>query len=199
MYQIEVEPARSGLLPFHGKGSAMAASPGDMVVYDSVMSSNLTRPEKSMLRRWFEQMTGSEMPTPGARRRASAGEYAVGSLQAVRQYGEAVLTGGALAAMHVHGKNGLDLQFLGVKVPIDFALATICGLGAVASAGHECSRDALNVGSDAAAVFTFRTMTDLLAERKLATGAALPRHLTPGSRIAGEDDDDPIARAARAL
>ncbi len=174
----------------------MAFGPGDMVVYDSMLGSNLRPKEKSMIARWFDEMRTVEHKPRG--RRASVGDYAEGGLHAFRQYGEGTAMAGLLAALHVHAKTGLDVDVLGVKIPADALASIVLGLGAISAPTHELSRTALNIGQDAWAIFLFRKAVDMFAERKVANGGALPKHLTPGS-IHGEDDSDPIAKAARAL
>jgi hypothetical protein len=137
----------------------------------AIARTDLPAAEKSALRRFVEQVRsgGSIVAT-----RAGATMHATGS--AIRQGGEALLTGGVLGA--IHGHTG-TLDHGRHKVPVDGAVAGAGLLGSVALAMvglDEFSPDARNVGSAAAAVWSAR-MTKHFTELKKA---GLPLSL-PGS------------------
>ena len=83
----------------------------DLVVYDSLLGSMSPRSsEKSVIGRWYDDMRTAEMVS----RQPSFGGVVTTGLQAIRQAGEAGITGGLLAAAHALLPNGLDI---GGKVP----------------------------------------------------------------------------------
>lgn len=166
--------------------------PRDIVLYDSLTGNGIpTREDKSAMRQWFER---SFLPTVPIR----PGDQIKGSLSAFRKGTEALGTGAALALVHVETEGGLD-KF---GVPVDgiggFALLA----GSAFFPNSEVSPDARDIGADALTVWSFRKTTDLLVEKRIASGKAVPRHLSPANRIEGERSDaseDPIVGAARAL
>lgn len=164
----------------------------NLALYDSVLSSNLSPNVKSDLRRWFEGATGMRLSVPSAGKIA---HHAKRGMSAVRQSGEAVITGGILGLIHVEGKTGLDV----FGVPVDAILWGLATFGGIAAGEHELGADSLNVAADCLTVFSFRMTTNFLTARKVAKGQAVPSHLIPGSKIHGESvmGEDPILRAAR--
>src|SRR5262245_58249567 len=71
--------------------------------------------QMSALKRWYESVKGGSSAVARAKLHASAAGHGL------RQGGEALLVGGALAALHA--KKGLDIK----KVPVD-AVAGLIGL-----------------------------------------------------------------------
>lgn len=162
----------------------------DLVVYDSLLGSMSPRSsEKSVIGRWYDDMRTAEMVS----RQPSFGGVVTTGLQAIRQAGEAGITGGLLAAAHALLPNGLDI---GGKVPADAVVGALGVAGSVALSGTELSRDALNIGAVGIGVFSFRKFGELLGEKQLVKGGALPGG---SARIHGEGNDDPIVAAARTL
>jgi len=165
---------------------------GDIVVYDSILGSNIPRAEKSFISRWFDQMIErNDGPSYGGR---SEGVVTTG-IQAVRGSGEGMVVGGLLAAAHAALPTGLDVHvpFIDKMVPLDAAAGIAANVIAVGTSGREISRDAANIGVASFGVFTFRKLCDLLGEKSL--NKAAPGGAT--ARMHGEED--PIVAAARAL
>jgi hypothetical protein len=167
------------------------------LVFDSILSSNLPRHEKSTIMQWFDKHTDGRASrysnlVRGGQRHISAG------LSAVRQSGESLIAGSLLGALHAELKTGLDVG----KVPLDLVLAATAMPAGVALAHHDGAEDLRNVAASGFTVFGFRKTYGLLAEHRLAAGA------TP-ARIAGESDmghddefapgEDPIIAAAKLL
>lgn len=164
----------------------------ELALYDSVLSSNLPAREKSHLRRWFENTTGLNLSP------AKMGGQVKGGLTTFRQYSEAGLAGGLLGLIHAEAKGGLDAH----GVPLDGMAAAILGIGSVWAGDHELSPDARNIGSHCFAVFSFRKTEELLVQKKLSKGQAVPSHLIPGTKIHGESEvgaEDPIVAVSRNL
>jgi len=147
-------------------------------------------PGVSNLKRWLASARGL---TSAATR---AKVHAVAAANGVRQGGESLLMGAALAAANVELKTGLDVR----NVPIDAVAGGLGILGGVALAHTEAGTDLRNMGGAALAVFSFRKTQNFLAEKKRAKGQ------TPGFEVHGDDDEafqphgdigeDPIVRAA---
>ena len=121
--------------------------------------------------------------------------------EAVRQSGESLVVGGALAMAHVHLKTGLDLGTK--KIPLDAAAGVMGVLAGIALANDEGGTDLRNAGAAALSVFAFRKTFDWAAKKKAATGGGAPGGTL--TKVAGESDygadmgEDPIIRAAMAL
>lgn len=168
-------------------------SGSDIAIYDSLTGNVIpTREEKSAMRRWFENsvMTGKIRP----------GEHVKGGLNAFRKTTEALGTGAILAAVHVETEGGLD-KF---GMPLDGISGALLSIGSAIWPNSEVSPDARDIGADALTVWSFRKTTDLLVEKRIASGRAVPRHLSPANRVAEETsnaagEEDPILRTARGL
>lgn len=165
----------------------------ELALYDSVLSSNMPATQKSEMRKWFERMTGDALATV----RPSAAQLH-GGLSSFRQGTESLATGIALGALNA-SEIGLDPK----GVPVDLTLG-IAGLaGSALAAKSDMSPDARNIGSTSLGIYGFRMTTKLMAEKRLATGKALPKHLSYTASVHGEGAasvaDDPIIRAADAL
>jgi len=166
---------------------------------------------KSMLRKFYEKVTATT---------ASAKTHALATGHAVRQGGEALVVGGALGALHAELATGLDVK----KVPIDAAVAAGAMVAGIAFANEDVSKDLLNAGSAAAAVYAFRKSHDWMAQKKLSQGQipgstaakassgkatmkgeswANGGYNNPGYVAGGafgaDTDEDPIIQAARLL
>lgn len=171
------------------------------LVFRSIAQSNIPSSEKSQIRRWYERMTGGGVSLSRVKQHASEG------LEAVRQGGESLLTGGALAIAHAELKTGLDVR----GVPIDALLGGLGLAGRAAMAHMPGGVDSGNIGASAATVFAFRKTFDLIAQKKASKGQATGGAFGPAqqAKVAGEfegdssDDsdvgEDPIVAAARAL
>lgn len=164
-----------------------------LALYDSVASSNLPQREKSEIRRWMERMTGEALTSV----RPSAAQLH-GGLSAFRQGTESAATGIALGALNA-SEIGLDPG----GVPVDAVLGVAGLVGSALAAKSDMAPDARNIGAVSLGVFGFRMTTKLMAEKRLASGKALPKHLTYTASVHGEGaqsvSDDPIVRAANAL
>lgn len=165
-----------------------------LALYDSVLSSNLPREEKSQLRRWFERMS-SDLPDvvrPSPRQ-------IHGTLSAFRQGTESLAAGMLLGVANAELPDGLDLY----GIPVDAALGAAGLAGSALAAGSDMAPDARNIGSIGLGVFGMRMTTKWLVERKLATGKPVPRHLDYSAKMHGDAtpsiSDDPIVQAADSL
>ena len=173
----------------------MAARASDLVLYDNVLSSNLPSTAKSEMRRWFERTTGHSLALPAM---GKLGHHLKRGVSAMRQSGEAGITGGLLGLIHSEAKTGLDVH----GVPVDALLWALATVGSVAAADHELGTDAANIGANCLAVFSFRMTTNFIVRRKVAKGQAVPVHLIPGSAVHGESSvhgEDPILKVAREI
>lgn len=114
---------------------------------------------------------------------ARVGASGVATAHVVRQYGEAGITGMALAALAVHLPSGLDI---GGKAPIDLGIALI-GAGVAIGMPHEdVATDARNIGAVAGGIYAFRQTGKYLATKLKAEGKALPA----GGTFSGDDDEN---------
>lgn len=165
----------------------------DLALYDSVLSSNMPAAEKSQMRKWFERMTGESLSTI----RPSAAQLH-GGLSSFRQGTESLATGIALGALNASDV-GLDPK----GVPVDLTLGLAGLIGSALAAKSDMSPDARNIGGTSMGIYGFRMTTKLMAEKRLATGKALPKHLSYTASVHGEGaasvTDDPIVRAADEL
>lgn len=165
---------------------------GEMVLYDSLLHSNIPKEEKSQLRKWFEGSVGQALTSVRPRGQVRAG------LSAFRQSSESLMTGAILGAINVEAKNGLDVG----GVPVDAAAGVILTVASALAGEAELSPDARNIGTSCLTVFAFRQTTDLLAEKRRSKGKALPAHLSQaGGKVAGDVNvsGDPIVQAAKNL
>lgn len=165
----------------------------ELALYDSVLSSNMPAAEKTQLRKWFDRMTGESLSTI----RPSAAQLH-GGLSSFRQGTESLATGIALGYL-----NASDIGLDPKGVPVDGVLGFAGLVGSALAAHSDMSPDARNIGGVATGIFGFRMTTKLLAEKRLASGRALPKHLAYTASIHGENggvtSDDPIVKAADAL
>lgn len=167
----------------------------DLALYDSVLSSNLPREDKSALRRWYE----SAVTLPESLRPSK--DQMHGGLSAFRQGSESLLTGAVLGILNVESPGGLEP----LGIPLD-GLAGLMFLGGGALAGKsDVAPTAKNIGAVASAVFAKRMVEKFCIERRLAKGKALPAHLQTGSTVSGDVParrdvtSDPIVQAAADL
>lgn len=152
----------------------------------------------SALRRWYESAKG------GSNAVARAKLHAAAAGEGLRQGGESLLVGGALALVDTHMVNGLDA---GGKVPIDAVVGVAGLLGGAAMAHTGYGSDLRNAGAAGLAIFGYRKTRQLLSEKMKQAGK------TPGydqkstsftPKVAGEGiqdigAEDPIVAAARML
>lgn len=163
----------------------------DIVVYDSVMKSNIPVHEKSHLRQWFEKMTDI-VPSREHESRGITKEHVISAVQAFRQGVESNAVSLSLGV--VHAEVGLDIG----KVPVDALTGFVLTGASVALARHEISRDLLNMGMAAGNCFTFRKGFAWATARKARTGGAAASKMGEVN-IAGEENEDPIVQVARTI
>lgn len=165
----------------------------NLALYESVMGSNLSAPEKTQFRRTFERLSGGAVNALEIARDRGIGpvrgSHIAATLDVVRQGGETSVTAAGLAALYVHF--GLDWK----GIPADATLAALMSVGSIVSAGTEKSTTARNIGASALSVYLFRQTARLLAMKMQKSGG------TPvGSTMAGESSEeaeDPILAAAK--
>lgn len=140
---------------------------------------------KSVVRRMMDSLVG------GGTKHAAMASHGV---HAVRQYGEAMLTGAALGAINAEFAEGLDPH----GMPIDLGLAIAGAVGSLALAsghvsptGEELAADARNIGAAGATIYSFRKVDKLLRTKRGAVAGEF------SGETAGEED--PIIQAARSL
>lgn len=121
---------------------------------EAVAQSNLpSDTKKTLIRRMYEGLTGGV--TSAATQHVTG--YVRETGNAIRQGGEALLTGGVLGL--IDAEHGLDNGLgIGPKFPIDGALAAAGLLGRIflAHESYGVSQDLGNIGSDALSIYTFR-------------------------------------------
>jgi hypothetical protein len=166
------------------------------LVFDSIAQSNLPVEKKSLIRTWFDKMSGGALtqhlaPTIG---------YAREGGQVIRQGGESALVGAALALMD-HKLGGLDIEIGGREFPIDGMIAAAGFVGALAMANDPggVAVDARNTASAALAVMTYRKGKPFMAKHTGAAGTLLARSGGTSATPVAHGDEDPIAVAARSL
>lgn len=162
----------------------------DILVYDSLQRSNIPVREKNVITSWIEKVSGAALaPRPLSRSRAVVDE-GISFLNTFRQYSEGSLVGVTLGA--IHAEVGLDIK----GVPIDGTAGVAAGIGSVLLGG---STDLVNIGSHASCVYSFRKIHSLRAEMIRAKGGVPYGTTSPGVAMAGESDEDPIVKAAKAM
>jgi hypothetical protein len=161
---------------------------GEMVVYDSVAHSNLPRGQKSSVLNFLDRNLG------GLSKHASS----FGSALTTRRYGHAQqgmirqnaesFAFGALLGT-VNSTVGLDA---GTKknIPIDVGVAAASLIGAYLLRNYGVATELTNLAATGFSVFGFRKGSALLGSAK---------SIVTKSKVAGEDDEDPICRAAQEL
>ena len=159
-------------------------------ITEEISQSNMSRPAKSAIRRWYEGMGGGA----GIRRHVTEGA------QAVRQGGESGLMGAALGLLEAE-RGSLDVQVGQHNVPIDGVVAGVGLLGSVMMANDATglSADLRNLGSSALSVLAYRKAGDWRRRGKgIHSGAkALPGHAAAHGDVI--DMDDPVLQASRAF
>lgn len=165
----------------------------DIVVYDSVMKSNIPNQEKSAIGKWFERMANIVPARDEEKSTGVTKEHVVSAVQAFRQSLESNVVSFGLGAFHA--EVGLDVA----KVPVDMVAGTILTIGSVAMAKSEISRDLLNMGVASQNCYTFRKGHAWAAARKERQGDA-PATKMGQVNIAGEgDSEDPIVQVAKTI
>lgn len=171
----------------------------DVIVYDSIMGSNLPRAQKSAIRSWVENVGGSISSSRPQAASRFCSTHVITAAQVFRQNSETGVTAALLAALHVKGRKGLD----GDMVAWDGAASIVNNVAAILLAKNEVSRDLLNVGSTCTAVYAFRKTYSLLSAMELRDGGSPGGTMGPtkAAEVAGEgtEDIDPLAKAAKDL
>jgi hypothetical protein len=147
----------------------------NLLSFRSLARSNVPVHHKETL---FSKFLGSGGHAHAAMRRV--GDHGVAAVSVIRQYGEAGITGLALAAIEVHAKNGLDYDG---KFPIDFGAALILGGIAVANPGEDFATSARNIGAIAGGIYAFREGGKFLATKKKTSASG-----SAAGTAAGDDD-----------
>lgn len=161
---------------------------GEMVVYDSIAHSNLPRGQKSTVMNFLDRNLG------GITKHAShfgssltRAQYGKRSQGMLRQNAESFAFGTMLGALN--STVGLDV---GAKknIPLDVGVAAASLLGAYVLRNYGVANELNNLAATSFSVFGFRKGSALLGGAK---------SLVTKSKVAGEDDEDPICRAAQEL
>jgi hypothetical protein len=169
-----------------------------------VQKSNMHPAAKSEIGKWMEQFRDG-----GGVIVAKAGAHALATVDVIREYGEAGLTGAALGALHARLPNGLDVPLsaqaaagsttttpAAADIPIDFVGAVLLAGVAIAMPSQPASVDARHIGAACATVFSFRKTFGSQSTAITAAGGHV------GGTFAGEQsavDEDPLVKRARAI
>ena len=171
-------------------------SPGEIVVYDSLMGSNIKKPEKSIIKEWFDKVTGGEITR--YRNSSINTDHAITLMQMLRSNLESGATSFALGAIHADIGLDVPIPFTKMKVPMDLGLWASSNLVSILLSGHEVSRDFMNVGMAGENSYLFRKGYDWIAAKKQAKGAVPAGNIKNTATVAG-DSDDPIQQVAKTL
>lgn len=169
----------------------------DLALYDSVLSSNLPREEKSALRRWYEKAVDLDLP----RNLRPSTKQVHGGLSAFRQGSESAIAGVLLGIINVESPGGLDPM----GVPIDALAGGVFLMGSAIGAESDMAPTARNLGAVCTGVYAMRATTKLRVEARLKSGKAVPKHLQFAATVSGEGpsradvSQDPIVRASEGL
>jgi hypothetical protein len=156
-------------------------------ISEEIASSNMSRPAKSAIRRWYESMGGA-----GIKRHVTE------TAQVVRQGGESAIMGGALGLIEAeHGS--LDIKVGQHELPVDGAAAAVGLIGSVVMANDATglSADMRNLGAGALAILSYRKAKEWrLRHKGQHTGL-----LSSGGAHHGDviDMNDPVLAAAARL
>lgn len=176
----------------------------DMVVFDTINSSNIPRREKSAIRKWYEDVSGSDdgFRSPVARGIARAASSRSGGtsrgtaiVNTARSVGESGVVAGTLAYLHTELKNGLDVA----GVPVDGALGGVAHIAQVLFPNMEVSEDVKNIANSATSIFMFRKFYSMMAERKIASGGVPGGKLNSSGKSDSMGSEDPIVECAKNL
>ena len=135
--------------------------------------------QPSVVRHWLDK---ARRAVGGSTHLTHAAKHTV---QVAASYGEAVITGGVLGALNAELATGLDVQG---KYPIDAAVAAAGAVLPILPMFHDVAADCRNVGSNAAAIFTFRKTDKLLRAKRAGVAGDF-----------GAEVSDPILRVGRNL
>ena len=155
-------------------------------ISDEIASSNMSRPAKSAIRRWYESMGGA-----GIKRHVTE------TAQVVRQGGESAIMGAALGIIEAeHGS--LDIKIGQHELPVDGAAAALGLIGSVVMANDPTglSADMRNLGAGALAVLSYRKSKEWRLRHKGQHTGLLPAGVHHGEII---DMNDPVLAAAARL
>jgi hypothetical protein len=122
----------------------------------------------------------------------------VAGMAALRQSGEAVLTGAVLGAIKAESKTGTLDVVVGdptkthLKLPVDGLVAAVSTALQIGLAGEPGSVDAGNVAAASWSILAYRKVDEMVTKKKAAAGTTPPA-------VHGDFGNDPILTAARAL
>jgi len=163
---------------------------GEMVVYDSIANSNLPRGQKSSVLNFLDRNLGGL--TKHATSFGSAltsRRYGHAQQGMLRQNAESFAFGALLGT--VNSTVGLDAG-ANKNIPIDVGVAAASLLGAYLLRNYGVATELTNLAATGFSVFGFRKGSALL-------GGAKSFVTKTTSKVAGDDDEDPICRAAQEL
>jgi hypothetical protein len=161
---------------------------GEMVVYDSIAQSNLPRGQKSAVMSFLDRnLGGLTKHAAGFGSALTSRRRGAASQGMIRQNAESFAFGAMLGT--VNSTIGLDA---GAKknIPIDVGVAAASLLGAYLLRSYGVATELTNLAATGFSVFGFRKGSALLGSAKT---------LVTRSKVAGDDDEDPICRAAQEL
>lgn len=147
----------------------------------SVSSSNMSDYSKSALGALIDQIKGGGRSTM-----AKIGVHGFATVNVVREYAEAGITGTILGAAHVMlPDGGLDLAIPGtqLEIPLDAAGAVVLGALAIWKPLDLGATDARSIGANMGAIWAFRKTYDFVAAKQKKAGGKV------GGKFAGEGDD----------
>lgn len=161
---------------------------GEMVVYDSIAHSNLPYGRKSAVMSFLDRnLGGLTKHAAGFGSALTRPRFTAGQQGMIRQNAESFAFGALLGT--VNSTVGLDA---GAKknIPIDVGVAAASLFGAYLLRNYGVATELNNLAASSFSVFGFRKGTALLGGAKA---------LVTKSKVAGDDDEDPILRAAQEL
>jgi hypothetical protein len=162
----------------------------EMVVFDSIAHSNLRPSQKSSVMKFLDRhVGGSGTMLTKFGRHLSQPNTITHRQGAIRQHGESFVFGALLGA--VNSSVGLEV---GPKknIPLDGVLAVLSLIGAYAGRRYAVANELNNLAASSFTVYGFRKSAELLGGTKALVGKVT-------SKVAGEDDSDPIFVAAQSL
>ena len=165
----------------------------NLAVYEGVVGSNMPSCTKSAVLNFLERYTGGS--SPSFLQRYPQGQTALllkrlhGSAHQsmLRQQGEALLFG----ALYAGAKNTVGLDVTSRKIPLDGIVAALSLVsGAMLSRrGSGLATECNNLAASSLTLMSFRKLDALMSGK-------LP---TIKSKVAGEDDLDPVVASAQGL
>jgi hypothetical protein len=166
---------------------------GEMIVYDSMLHSNMKPEDKSMIRTWFEKASGQLATANESTGNTRINRYhVISALTAIRQSLESNAASFGLGVLHAD--MGLDV----VGVPMDLVGGLTLQATSILLGDTPVSPDLLNLGTAGTNSYSFRKGYDWMAAKKKARGQE-PAGKFGQSTIHGEQSDDPIRDVAKKL